>query len=367
MQRSPADGAARLVPDLGSGLFAVRETATNRLMKMPIEVKPVLEAACKDADPEIRTRARRILAHVIDADFQRRLALFAEDENDSKHYELPGWSRFRKLAGSDRNARDLFIEIQRAESPLMESLDLGRDAAARALERRLQQTAFSGRYGSGGMPPLGTIAALLYVGSDKEVALSEDDALGICELLYQPSFRQSLAMGKQSEQLKTILAAWIARDAGPNVTVRNLSLAVQFNLKEGLEPAVHLLAQPGLIPDYKVAALLTIAKFGGKGELPLVDPYLDSSVVIRPTDVNGIVYVTELRDVALFASIRLAAQEPKQFGFTRMGTNDQFFYQIANMGFRSSADRDEAFRKWNAWRSANLPSREAAKTAANKS
>ncbi len=366
-QHSPADDAARLISNLGSGSFAARESATNRLIKMPIEVKPLLETACTDADPEIRTRARRILANVIDADFQRRLALFAQDEDDSKHYDLPGWSRFRKLAGSARSARNLFIEIERAESPLMESLNLGREAAAAALEKRLQQTAFQGRYGAGGTPPLGTIAALLFVGSDKDVALSEDYALFVSELLYLPSFRQSLATGKESESLKTILAAWIARDPGPNVTVRNLSLAVQYNLKEGFDPAVRLLSQQGLIPDYKAAALVTIAKFGGKEHLRLAEPYLDSADVLRRTDVNGVIYVTELRDVALFASIRLAGQEPKDFSFNRMGANDQFLYQFANMGFRSQTDRDEAFRKWSQWRAANIQSRAAAKPAANKS
>jgi hypothetical protein len=366
-RRSPADEAARLVPDLGSGSFAIREAATNRLIKMPIEVKLVLETACKDADPEIRTRARRILVNVIDADFQRRLALFSEDEDDSKHYDLPGWSRFRKLAGSDRNARNLFIEIQRAESALMESLEIGRDAAATALEKCLQQRAFQGRYSAGGTPPLGTVAAVLFVASDKELALSEDYALLVSELLYLPSFRQSLATGRQSEPLKTILAAWISRDPGPNVTVRNLPLAVQYNLKEGFEPAVRLLAQPGLVPDYKAAALVTIAKFGGKEHLRLVEPYLDSADVLRRTDVNGVIYVTELRDVALFASIRLAGQEPKDFGFTRMGASDQLFYQFGNMGFRSLSGRDEAFKKWSQWRAANIQSREAAKPALNKS
>lgn len=366
-QSSLVAEAGRLVANLGSGSFAARESATNRLIRMPIEVKPLLEAACKDADPEIRTRARRILANVIDADFQRRLALFAQDEDDSKHYDLPGWSRFRKLAGSDKSARNLFIEIERAESPLMESLEMGHESAAAALEKRLQQTAFQGRYGAGGTPSLGTIAALLFVGSDKEVALSEDYALFVSELLYLPSFRQSLATGKDSESLKTILGAWIAHDPGPNVTYRNLQLAVQYNLKAGFEPAVRLLAQQGLIPDYKAAALVTIAKFGGKEHLRLIDPYLDSADVLRRTDVNGVIYVTELRDVALFASIRLAGQEPKDFGFNRMGANDQFFYQFANMGFRSQTDRDEAFRKWSQWRAANVQSREAPKPVANKS
>src|SRR5712671_3377247 len=57
-----AESATRLVPQLGSEFFSVREATTNQLMQMGIEIKPVLVAARDDADPEIRVRARRVLA-----------------------------------------------------------------------------------------------------------------------------------------------------------------------------------------------------------------------------------------------------------------------------------------------------------------
>ena len=135
---SQEEATARLIPQLGSGVFAVREAATNQLMKMGIEVKPALLAAMDDPDAEIRVRVRSVLASVVDADFQRRLVLFAEDVNDQKHYELPGWSRYRELVGSDRAARNLFVEMQRSEMGLMEGLEVGREAAARILEERIR-------------------------------------------------------------------------------------------------------------------------------------------------------------------------------------------------------------------------------------
>jgi hypothetical protein len=364
-----AESATRLVPQLGSEFFSVREATTNQLMQMGIEIKPVLVAARDDADPEIRVRARRVLASVVDADFQHRLALFAEDVNDAKHYELPGWSRFRKLVGADRAARNLFVEMQRAESGLMVAFEEGHDATARMLETRIRvaQAAFQGRFGPVGNLSLGNVAALLFVASDKDVKLSEDYASMLGNLPYHQSFQQPITSGAQAELLRKILGAWIARDASQNLSFQNLYLAMRFNLKEGLDPAVRLLQQPGVIPQVKSIALLTIARFGGKEHLRIVEPFLNGTELCTQIDVNGTRYMTQVRDVALFASLRLAEQEPKNFGFTRVPPNEQIFTQVANLGFKSASERDEAFKKWSDWRAANLQSRDATKPAASKS
>ena len=67
---------------------------------------------------------------LLNADFQRRLVLFAEDVNDANHYDLPGWPRFREMVGSDRAARRLFVDMQRSEMGLMELSEIGPSEAA---------------------------------------------------------------------------------------------------------------------------------------------------------------------------------------------------------------------------------------------
>jgi len=352
--------AARLIPQLGSGVFAVREAATNQLMKMGIEVKPALLAAMDDPDAEIRVRVRSVLASVVDADFQRRLVLFAEDVNDQKHYELPGWSRYRELVGSDRAARILFVEMQRSEMSLMEGLEVGREAAAQILESRIRaaQLVYQGRNAPlAGTVSLGSVAALLFVGSDKSVNLSEAYALQLGSLAnYQPMFQQAISSGQQSALLKKILGAWIKRDLSPAVASENLVLAIRYELKECLEPAVRLLQQPGASPMMKPFALLAVARFGGKEHLPLVESQMTATDVCSQTNVNGVVYMTQLRDIALFAAVQLAGQRPKDFGFTRISGTEPLISQTASIGFWSNADREAALKKWNDWRGANIPS-----------
>ena len=280
---SAADAAARLIPQLGSDRFAVRESTTSELMRMGIEIKPALVAALDDADPEIRMRARRILTSVVDADFQHRLALFAADVNDEKHYDLPGWSQFRKQVGDSRAARSLFVEMQQAESELLASFEAGQAAAARTLETRIlvAQAVAQGRLvNNGNGLGVGSVVALLFVGSDKGVKLSEDYAAQLGNLAYQATFRQAIMSGPQAEFLKKVLGSWIARDASQNLSYQNLYLAIRFNLKEGLEPAIRMLQQPGVLPHVKPIALLTIAKFGGKEQLTTVAPFLNATDVV---------------------------------------------------------------------------------------
>src|SRR4051812_25436410 len=91
----PAVEAAELVEQLGAASFTTRERATKRLKRLGIAGRTALEAACKDSDAEVRSRASEILADVLEADFQSRLEAFAADIDSRQKYDLPSWDRFR--------------------------------------------------------------------------------------------------------------------------------------------------------------------------------------------------------------------------------------------------------------------------------
>ncbi len=335
---------------------------------MGIDVKPALLAALDDPDAEIRERVRYVVAGVVDSDFQHRLALFAEDVNDEKHFDLPGWARFRDVVGGDRAARNLFVEMQRSEMSVMEGLEVGSEQATRILEARIRaaQIAFQARNAPlGGSTSVGSVAAMLFVASDPNIKLSETSAMELGSLAaIQPSFTQAISASGQSVMLKKLLGAWIARDLGPTLTYQNLYLAIRYELKECLEPAVRLLRQMGVSPQMKALALLAVARFGGKEHLPLVEPLLTAADICGQTNVSGTVYMTQLRDVALFAAVQLSGQRPKDFGLTRVSGTEPLMSQAASIGFAQNAERDDAFKKWNDWRATNRPSSDVKKAPA---
>ena len=156
----------------------------------------------------------------------------------------------------------------------------------------------------------------------------------------------------------------------PNLAYLNVYLAARIDLKEGLDPALRVLQQPTAAPQMRSTAMLVVARFGGKEHLSAIEPFLTVTDVCAPADVNG---VTQVRDVALFVSLRLLQQVSKDFGFTRAASNEQIpmtkgiFLRPVGLGFRTNSGRDEAFKKWDDWRAAHLQSHDSGKPAPGKS
>lgn len=366
-----ADSPAALIQQLGDDRFEVREEASRRLSQMGIEIQPALDGALHNPDLEVRVRARRILDTVLKADLEKRLNAFAEDVNDAKHLDLPGWSRYRQVIGSSGTARKLFVEMQRAEPNLFRALEDGPAATATALDCSVAQSVIRmqsrARFPNGYMLPLGSITAMLFVGSDNQVLMADNTATQVAYLTNQPAIQQAVTSGSQIAVIKKILGAWIARDASANVLAQNLSIAMRFDLKEGVHTAANALKQ-GNQPAYiKQMALAMIGRLGDKTNLPSVEASLGDTELCGQMNMNNQLYQTQVRDVALAVAIHLEGQEPKNFGFDRLDmSNGLPYYNPGMIGFRNADERDASARKWADWVAKHHP-KSAASTTAKKS
>jgi len=364
---APADGSADanaadkavavatgLIKQLGDDRFVVREEASARLSQMGIEIQPALEAAAHAPDLEVRIRVRRILDTVLKADLERRLMAFADDVNDTKHLTLPGWSRYRQLIGSNGPARQVFVEMQRAEPNLFRAVEDGPNPTASALENAVVDSILRAQNRSrivgGNMLSLGSVSAMIFVGSDSQVTIPENIAQQLAYLLNQPSIRQAATGGNQSTVVRKIIGVWITRDASANVLVQNLSIAMQLELKEGVQAAANALKQ-GNQPGYvKQMALTMIGRMGDKTNLPVVEALLSDNEICGQINMNNQLFQTQVRDVALAIAIHLEGQNPKDFGYDRLDlTNAGLYYNPGLFGFKNAADRDAATKKWADW------------------
>ncbi len=130
---------AVLVRDLGAPEFSAREEASRELLDLGIVAHDALLRATQSDDAEVRVRARRILVRVLESDFQDRLEAFAAHYEDAGEQSLPAWDLFSADYGTSRLARELFVEMQRAEPEMLAALAEGPKAAADALNRRTRQ------------------------------------------------------------------------------------------------------------------------------------------------------------------------------------------------------------------------------------
>lgn len=168
--------ARDLVHRLGSDDFRTREAAQAELAKMGRLALPALaEANTTDPSPEVRARAARLLPRAEADELKARVDTFLADADAKYEHDLPAWRAFRETVGTDKAARDLYVEILRAPADLdlFVSLDRGDTEAGRAIADRrmaiyfrLYPTAF-GRVTPGVRvtsepPTLADVAALMF-------------------------------------------------------------------------------------------------------------------------------------------------------------------------------------------------------------
>lgn len=367
-----ADEIAKLVVQLGDDLFAVRESASNQLVEKGIAAKPQLTAALESKDAEVRMRAKRILSDVVEADFQRRLGAFSADVDGKQGLTLPGWAEFTELVGNDRAARDLFVEMQQAEGPLMDAYGEGPKVASEklrvqlasepvAFDRNAAVAAIKARrafFPQSSTSSLGAILAWMFVAGDPTVPITDDIAARVVVLPKNSVFQLAVPQNvkqtdRRGEICRKILARWVARDVNPIFASNNLELAWKYNLKEGLSPAVATLKRGKTREDpmARCLAMLLVGEFGNKEHIAILEPFLDdSSAQFNAPGPNHPIQ-TQTRDIALAMTVKLAGQDPKQFGFPRWQDVKALpANPLLTLGFGDQAERDAAFKKWADWK-----------------
>jgi hypothetical protein len=345
-----------LIDRLGDDTYFDREAATKELIQQGVAAKPLLLAALDSGDAEVRIRARRVLDVVVATDRKQRIQEFRADVDGDRGATLPGWTQFQKVAGSARPARELFVEMSQAEPSLLEAYEQGTQPAAAALRQRcavtsLQPTSSSVRLGNLRLSA-GSMLALLFVASDPAVSIGDETADSIISL---PAYMEMLALRSTAssdprrEACLKLVGRWVARDVSPKYLPANLALAVHFNLKEGLDPAVKTLRQSQPTTISKCASLKLIAKFGGSEQIDLVEPLLRDTTPCFETAVNKQPTQVQIRDFALATIIRINGQDPKEFGFSNPDWLASADLSSNLIAFKSERDRTAAFLKWQVW------------------
>ncbi len=342
--------AVELINQLGDDEFSIRERATDSLVKLGLPALGALEEGCKHADREIRFRCERILVIVRESDFQRRLDAFAAGRDDEKEYTLPGWNKFRTMVGDDREARKLFVQMQKAEAETLRSVEDGAKAASQALNNRavqLQQSMNLFRY----QLSLGNVATMLFLAADDEVTIGAQTGSAMYSFCYQQSFRNAMQGGESQKMLSKLLGGWIRRSEDWSA-YQGMIMAMQYGLKDGLVPAEKALkANANQQPHVRQYSILTIARFGDESHMPLLEGVLEDKTVVSRRTINKTQqFETQVRDIALATLLHLTKQDHKEYGFPSIQPNAQYVFNPSTLGFNDEEERTKAFDKWTEFR-----------------
>ncbi len=359
-ERSGATDVKALIGQLGDAKFAVRKSAGEKLAKIGLPAYQALEDATRDGDREIRYRAEKVLSVIRQNDLNRRLTIFLASLDSPEDRSLPSWPRFKAAHGNTPVTRGLFVEMQRAEGELLAHLDadprqatdlLGKRALALAEEQnRLNR--------EGASLPLGQIAAVLFVAGEPDVKPSSNSIALLLQLGRVPALLAAAvpsgAIDKRAEETsamaRRLLGAVIARAEG-SAAQQAMNIAVQYNLKQGLAPALKVLEAPGRVRFTIQYAMLLVAKFGDKSHLAALEKLFTDNTLLATTPSRGVRREVQVRDSALAAAVLMTRQELKDyftFPESQIG-NEPLSTAYLTVGFENDEQRTAAFRKWDAF------------------
>lgn len=372
---APNADASRLIELLADDSYDVRRDAAEQLVAMGLPARRALLAGLSSSDLEVKRSCRRILADVLEADYQRRLASFINDKSGDGDHDLPGWKQFRESIGKDAASRQLFVEMQNAESGLLESYEAGQEAAADALRTRFAQVTsmiyarFNGQQRQQ-QPSKGTVVALMFVSSDPDLKVPNEvtESPYWNNIIQLSQLNQSLTKGGNLPECR-IFGRWLLVDGTPSLMQRKLQLALQYNASEGLDLALKIVEKKNNNPDmYRATAVAAIGRFSADeaSARRRLEPLLaDDSVCTQQfrqvqqapgQPPKRITLKLELRDVALAWLVHVTKQKQEDYyrpnakqSFEQMKRSPLYATNIHSLYFESDEDRTKALAKWDKW------------------
>jgi hypothetical protein len=347
-----------LIRQLGDTSFATRDAATKALLREGLAAKPALMQALKNPDLEIRLRAHQLLVLVMQQEFEMRMAAFVADVNGKLEHDLPSWKLYQKEVGSDRAARELFVEMLKAESSLLEACEASDRRIDQLLATRIQSLQGIGVVGFQQQQQVtpATLATLLFLATSMQP--SQNNSLVVSQmysLLSQPMAKQSITTGARSGMMTKLLETWIVRGTDATTAYYGLLLSLNYDLKDAsLNAGRNLLKQNSPQSSSLQYAAIAIGRFGGKEDVPLLEKHLTNTTVCHTwhnPKFKDLIKI-EIRDIVLAMLVRLTGQSHKDYGYDLLLENPTTLYHIYTFGFPEPAQRDKALAKWEAWKAA---------------
>jgi hypothetical protein len=336
---------AELVRELGDDAFDVRETATLRLANLGLAAKPELLAGIRGDDAEIRWRCERLWARVRDADFQQRAEAFLGDAEGLNDYEFPGWTLYRERFGASASARQLFLDLQKGEPALWEEFGFAPPDQRARFDRlcRQLQSALR-RPNERAKITAASAASVLFMATSDGMTISGKDR-GWADALWQVAAVVDLV--RNDNAWGSLKREWFRLGGDGRPAFDRLMADLRAGQDSAVPVAREILRDPETPRTEKQYALLALTKSVSAEDEALIASFLNDSSPIDTYFSGGEVLESQVRDVALAASIFRSGKDPKEFGFRNLRRDPKTAFIVSSIGFVNAEERAEAFEKWS--------------------
>lgn len=358
-QNPPAGELIRL---LGSEVFREREQATETLERLGVGARDAILGGLKSEDPEVVRRCRLILPMVESKEMETLIQKLSSPNFNPEELKVPGWTRFKEMMGAGASERKLFVEICKADLPLLRDVERKPELGFDLIQAKcvLVQRNFQAPAGSGiAQVAEGELAAILFCATNPKVRIPPASLHVVNNLLYNNSVRSAVTSAADGSPLRKLVSLWLSSPTDPAILAQNLYIASNLKLKESVDLAVRVLAPKdpkglvGVTAHQKSVAIITVGTMGNKSHIPVLLNFLADDGIVTNFQFNKERGTTQVNDCALAMLVQLTGQSHKDYGFSFANNGRPGNFTPYGMGFTSNQLRKDAFDKWEKWAKAN--------------
>jgi hypothetical protein len=383
-QGATAEEVDQWIADLSSNQYEKRESATQRLAALGIEVLPKLKGRIEtESDIEARTRLIGLIAQIEAIQNEKTIDAFLRDSDLSQDHGFSAWPKFQTVAGSNRFAKQLLIEIYKAQPKLAdaiatEDLDEITTQANKAAE------VINASFFRGKAPQVGDGLSLLFAGAIVSKPFSKQvDSVAIRCIQIVP-LASRINEQPIKKPLVNLLDRWLTSLQPENV-VYTISGLQRLELPNSLKLSREILKGPYQNPpvviddaDALIICSRILSRFGNAADLDILDPWLDdltkhedfpyiAPLKLDPQTLNPeessrnptpVLYSRWHCDITLYFSLVLARQPMKDYFPNMADLDDSGIISINSVGFPSNEPelRTAAIKRFREFRaSQNKP------------
>jgi hypothetical protein len=311
------------VQQLGNDSYQQRERASQQLRDIGLEAKAALQGGMRHLDLEISQQCRRLWDEV---------------------RVLAGWQQVRGMIGDSPQARALYDNMFLADPAFWYELaENPRSLEGLFPERRtqLQQTLQQGQISTWIVE--GALANAFYFGVLAKQAKPQQELESVNDLLRVGRCQQAL---RDNDALGDLWDLWAKATQSEGPALDRLLAALQDQRPQTRDIARAMLADARIPVTQRQYALLALAKTKNPEDEGLIQNALQDSSPLDTLFSRGSVIKSQLRDVALAATIYRAGEDPAKFGFSYLKADPVTVYSPSSLGFKNEEERTQAVNRW---------------------
>jgi hypothetical protein len=255
----------------------------------------------------------------------------------------------------------LFVDMQRAEGTLIAAaFGVSSQSPEELWEERITRlVTWQMIHGNRTVvPPLGSCATMVFLGSVPEIDVSDRGAQMVENLIQRPPISEALSGSAPQDAVRRLVIAWILHCPNHSevIVANRLQLMSGMNLKAGLPLALAVAGGDEPYADFNAPtrawAMLVVGQFGGPEHAEKLEPMLGDTRVCMPIQAqpNQPLHGVQVRDVAMCVMLQLTGQKPADYGYLHARQQPQRIFDISSLHATNDQVRTDAAAKWKVWR-----------------